>query len=605
MSQPPHTAVERRADLAILARVAPELWPQGRRDLRLRVVAAMGLLVLAKVATVLTPIAFGAAVDGIAAGSGSPDSAAAALAWAPLALVAAYCTTRLLSTAMQQLRDMIFARVGQHALRQLALKVFAHIHRLSLGYHLGRRTGELSLVTDRGIKAIDFLLRYLVFSIVPLMVELCVVIAIFLAAYGWGFAGALAGTVLGYAVFTLKVTEWRLKIRQRMNDEDQEAHQRAVDSLMNYETVKYFNAELREIDRYDRAMAGYQAAAEKTAISLGLLNMGQAVIIGGGLFSVMGLAAMGVESGTLSVGAFVAVNAFMIQITVPLNFLGTTYREIRQALIDMRAMYALLDADQMLHDRPGAPALRVTAGRVAFRGVRFGYGPERSVLQEVDFEVPGGRTMAIVGPSGAGKSTIARLLFRFYDPTAGRVEIDGQDLATVTQASIRAAIGVVPQDTVLFNDTIAYNIAYGTGGATRAAVEAAARAARIHDFIAALPAGYDTLVGERGLKLSGGEKQRVAIARTVLKNPPILILDEATSALDTQTERAIQGALGRLGEGRTVITIAHRLSTVVDADEIVVLEDGRVAERGRHEALLALGGRYSAMWARQEAERAV
>ncbi|MGF1553513.1 MAG: ABCB family ABC transporter ATP-binding protein/permease [Paracoccaceae bacterium] len=598
MSRRRRATTEGSADLSILARVAPEMWPAGRPDLRLRVGMAVLFLVAAKVATVSTPFVYGWAVDGIA-----PETEAA-LAWAPAALVAAYVATRLMSTAFQQLRDMVFARVGQQALRNLGLRTFAHIHRLSLGYHLGRRTGELSRVTERGIKAIDFLLRYLVFNIVPLMVELLIVALIFLGNYGWEYFAALVATVVAYVAFTLKVTEWRLKIRMKMNREDQEAHQKAVDSLLNYETVKYFDAEAREIERYDRAMAAYQVAAERTQVSLGLLNMGQAAIIGAGLFAVMAFAAAGVTNGTLSVGDFVAVNAFMIQITVPLNFLGTVYREIRQSLIDMREMYALLDTGPGLEDAPHARSLAVREGRVRFRDVSFGYGADRPILRGVDLDIPGGRTLAVVGPSGAGKSTLARLLFRFYDVGEGAVEIDGQDVRDVRQASLRAAIGVVPQDTVLFNDTIAYNIAYGRAGATREQVVEAARAARIHDFIAALPEGYDTMVGERGLKLSGGEKQRVAIARTVLKNPPILILDEATSALDTGTEREIQAELRRLSKGRTVLTIAHRLSTVVDADEIAVLDAGRVVERGTHAQLLARGGRYAAMWETQEAEAA-
>ncbi|MEM8598002.1 MAG: ABC transporter ATP-binding protein/permease [Pseudomonadota bacterium] len=589
-------------DLKILRRAVPDLWPSDRPDLRWRVILSLGMLVLAKVASICTPFVYGAAVDGLA-GDPSTDQAAA-LAWAPLALVLAYCTVRLLSTALQQARDMVFARVGQHALRQLALRTFRHIHALSLGYHLGRRTGELSRITERGIKAIDFLLRYLVFSIAPLLLELSIVAAIFWFTFGPAYFGALVLTVVAYVAFTVRITEWRLKIRMRMNEEDQNAHQRAVDSLLNYETVKYFNAEERESLRYDTAMAGYQVAAEKTAFSLGLLNIGQGFIISAGLFAVMALAATGVSDGSLSVGDFVAVNAFLIQITVPLNFLGFVYREIRQSLLDMREMYDLLDTDPGLSDAPDARALAVAKGRVAFRDVSFGYGPDRTVLEGVDFDVPGGRSLAIVGPSGAGKSTIGRLLFRFYDPNSGQVEIDGQNLARVTQASLRAAIGVVPQDTVLFNDTIAYNIAYGVEDATRADVEDAARAASIHDFIVGLPQGYDTQVGERGLKLSGGEKQRVAIARTILKDPPILLLDEATSALDTGTERAIQAELKRLGQGRTVVIIAHRLSTVVDADEIVVLDAGHVVERGMHAALLAKEGAYARMWATQEADAA-
>jgi ATP-binding cassette subfamily B protein len=516
--------------------------------------------------------------------------------------VGAYVLARLMGTAMQQVRDGLFARVSQHALRRLALRTFTHVHRLSLGYHLARRTGSLSRVIDRGVKAIDFLLRFVVFNIVPLMIELMIVAAIFWANLGFAYFAVLVATVAVYTVFTFRVTEWRVKIRQQMNRDDQDAHQKAVDSLLNYETVKYFDADRREAERYDSAMAAYADAAVKTQTSLSLLNSGQALIICAGMGGVMAMAALAVVRGDATVGDFVMVNAYMIQITMPLNFLGTVYREIRQSLVDMREMFDLMDTPPEVEDRADARALRVSAGRVRFRDVDFGYGPERQVLHGVDFTVPGGGKLAIVGPSGAGKSTIARLLFRFYDVTGGAIEIDGQDLRGVTQESLRAALGVVPQDTVLFNDTIGYNIAYGRADATKEEVEQAARAASIHDFIAGLPEGYDTLVGERGLKLSGGEKQRVAIARTVLKNPPILILDEATSALDTGTERAIQAELTRLGEGRTVLMIAHRLSTVVEADEILVLEAGRVVERGTHAALVARGGVYAAMWRRQEAD---
>ena len=589
-------STEGSPDFRIILRALPDLWPRDRPDLRRRVVGAMLLLIAAKAATIATPYLYRDAVDTL-----TPGTAALAAA-TPIMLVVAYGIVRLFSTVFAQLRDAVFARVGQHALRRLAIRTFEHIHRLSLGYHLARRTGELSRVVDRGIKAIDFLLRFLFFNIVPLMIELLIVAAIFWIEFGVIYFLVMVATIAAYVVFTFRVTEWRLKIRMQMNKDDQDAHQKAVDSLLNYETVKYFNAEEREIARYDQAMADYQEAAVKTATSLGFLNSGQAAIIAAGLIAVMGMAAAEVVRGTLTVGSFVMVNAFLIQITIPLNFLGTVYREIRQSLIDMREMYALTDTPPEVVDRIGAIPLRVSEGRVRFRDVRFGYGPNRPILKGVDFEVPGGRTLAVVGPSGAGKSTIARLLFRFYEVTGGAIEIDGQDLRKVTQASVRAAIGVVPQDTVLFNDTIGYNIAYGAADATRERVVEAAKAARIHDFIMDLPDGYDTMVGERGLKLSGGEKQRVAIARTILKDPPILILDEATSALDTGTEREIQGELRRLGQGRTVVMIAHRLSTVVDADEIVVLEAGRVVERGRHERLLALGGRYSEMWSRQEAE---
>jgi len=580
-------------DLRTLIRVMPDLWPRGRADLRKRVVVSLALLVLAKVATIVTPFFYRAAVDGLV-----PETARAALL-APAVLVLAYGVMRLMGTVLQQSRDVIFARVSQHALRKLALRTFAHIHRLSLSYHLSRRTGALSRIVDRGIKAIDFLLRFLIFNIVPLFVELVVVAVIFWVAFGFWYFAVLVVTIAAYVAFTLVVTEWRVKIRIQMNREDQDAHQKAVDSLLNYETVKYFGAEGREAARYDAAMRGYEEAAVKTSWSLGLLNSGQALIIVVGLVAVMVMLALEVQAG------FVMANTYVIQITMPLNFLGSAYREIRQSLIDMREMYELTDELPEIVDAPGAHPLRVGGGQVAFRDVDFDYGPGRPTLRGVSFTVPGGCSLAVVGPSGAGKSTIFRLLFRLYDVTGGAVAIDGQDLRRLTQASLRAAIGVVPQDTVLFNDTIGYNIAYGREGAGRDEVVAAAKAARIHEFIAGLPEGYETMVGERGLKLSGGEKQRVAIARTILKDPPILILDEATSALDTHTEREIQAELKRLGENRTVLMIAHRLSTVVDADEIVVLDGGRVVERGSHAELLARGGRYAEMWVRQEQEETV
>jgi ATP-binding cassette subfamily B protein len=590
-----------RADLGVLRRVAPYLWPADDPAARRRVVISLVLLGLAKAATVLTPVFYKLAVDAL---EGAGADREALLLSIPVWLVLAYGATRLMGTGFNQLRDAIFASVGQRALRRIALETFDHIHRLSLRYHLSRRTGALSRVVERGVKAIDFLLRFLIFNIAPLLLELALVSAIFFFALDERFFYVITGVIAVYIAFTFAVTERRIAIRRQMNDTDQDAHQKAVDSLLNFETVKYFNAEGREARRYDSAMAGYEDAAVRTATSLAFLNAGQAAIISAGLIAVMAMAAEGVLAGRMSVGDFVMANAYVIQLTMPLGFLGTVYREIRQSLVDMREMFALLDQPEEIADRSGAPALAVSRGEVAFESIDFGYDPARPILRGVSFRVPPGGSLAVVGPSGAGKSTIARLLFRFYDVSAGRVLIDGRDVRDVEQHSLRAAIGVVPQDTVLFNDSIGYNIAYGLDGATRAEVEAAARAARIHDFIAALPEGYDTVVGERGLKLSGGEKQRVAIARTILKNPPILILDEATSALDTQTERAIQEELRALGRNRTVLTIAHRLSTVVDSDEILVLDQGRVVERGVHADLLAKGGRYAAMWRTQEAEQA-
>ncbi|MGF1659397.1 MAG: ABCB family ABC transporter ATP-binding protein/permease, partial [Rubrimonas sp.] len=548
-------------EMAVIRRVSPFLWPRGEWDVRLRVVAAVGFLLLAKLATVGTPIVFKFAVDAFETAAGREW----ALFSIPVWLTLAYGVARLATTGFTQARDAVFAMVGQRALRRIALTTFRHVHALSLRYHLQRKTGGLSRVIERGVKAVDFLLRFILFSIGPLVLELALVIGIFLWLFDWRYAAAIVVTIAFYVWFTFSVTNWRLKIRERMNRQDEDAAQKAVDSLLNFETVKYFTAESREADRYDRAMAGYEQAAVKTATSLAWLNLGQAAIMTVGMVAVMGMAAAGAVAGRLTVGDFVMVNAYMIQLAMPLNFLGMVYREIRQSLIDMRAMFGLLDQPAEIVDAPDAVPLRVGRGTVRFQDVSFDYDPDRAILHGVDFTVEGGRTLAVVGPSGAGKSTISRLMFRFYEVTAGAVTIDGQDIRAVTQASLRAAIGVVPQDTVLFNDTIGYNIAYGAADATQARVEAAAKAARIHDFIMGLPKGYDTPVGERGLKLSGGEKQRVAIARTILKNPAILLLDEATSALDTQTERDIQDALRALGRDRTVIMIAHRLSTVVEA----------------------------------------
>lgn len=582
-----------------LRRVVPYLWPDGQSWVKRRVVAALVMLVLAKVVSAFTPFLYKGAVDALAGPAPDP---AMMLGIGAVGLTIAYGMARLLTVGFQELRDAIFVRVGQRALRQLALETFTHIHRLSLRYHITRKTGGLSRIIERGVKGVDFLLRFMLFSIGPLILELAMVSTIFAVVFGWQYMATVVGVIALYVLYTFRITEWRVAIRRRMNDLDTDANQKAIDSLLNFETVKYFAAEGREAARYDRAMEGYEKAAIQTGQSLSLLNFGQSFLITLGLVAVMVMAARGVQAGTLTVGDFVMVNAYMIQITMPLNFLGTVYREIRQALVDMGQMFGLLGQPAEILDRPGAKPLVVTGGAVELDAVLFAYDPDRPILKGVSVQVPAGKTLALVGPSGSGKSTIGRLLFRFYDVTGGALRIDGQDVRDITQASLHAAIGVVPQDTVLFNDTIRYNIAYGRAEATQPEIEAAARAARIHDFIVSLPEGYETKVGERGLKLSGGEKQRVGIARTILKNPPILLLDEATSALDTQTERDIQDSLREMGQGRTVITIAHRLSTIADADEIVVLDQGRVAERGRHEDLLAAGGRYAAMWARQSAD---
>jgi len=530
-------------------------------------------------------------------------SPAWALGAGAVGLTVAYGVARLMTNGTQQLRDALFTTVGQRALRTLARETFTHIHRLSMRYHITRKTGGLSRIIERGVKGVDFLLRFLIFSIGPLFLELFLVGIILALVFDIWYLAVVAVTIGIYIWFTFKVTEWRVKIRKEMNDQDTDANQKAIDSLLNFETVKYFGAEDREAERYDRAMARYEVAAVRTNYSLAFLNFGQSLLITAGLVIVMVMAALGVSSGQLTVGDFVMVNAYMIQITMPLNFLGTVYREIRQSLVDMGQMFDLLEQPAEITDKPGAQALEIQGGTVEFDNIVFGYDAARPILNGVSLTVPADRTVAIVGPSGSGKSTIGRLLFRFYDVGGGALRIDGQDLRDVTQDSLHAAIGVVPQDTVLFNDTIYYNIAYGRPEASREEVLEAARAAKIHDFIAALPEGYETQVGERGLKLSGGEKQRVGIARTLLKNPPILLLDEATSALDTETEQDIQSELKAMGVGRTVITIAHRLSTIADADRIVVLEAGKIVEEGTHAELLAKAGRYSSLWNRQAAER--
>ena len=590
---------QRRSGRRTIRKVAPYLWPADAPWVKNRVLAALAFLLLAKLVGVGTPFVYKAAVDVL---TGEAPSPAWLLGMGAVGITVAYGVARAANVGFQQLRDAVFARVAQSALRQLALETFQHIHALSLRYHITRKTGGLSRIIERGVKGVDFLLRFLLFSIGPLVLELLLTGIILAVVFDISYLIVLSATIVLYVWFTFAVTEWRVKIRKEMNEQDTDANQKAIDSLLNYETVKYFGAEAREAARYDSAMARYEKAAIKTTLSLSFLNFGQAVIITAGLVIVMVMAAIGVQAGELTTGDFVMVNAFMIQITIPLNFLGTVYREIRQALVDMGEMFDLLDQPQEVSDKPDARALVVTGGAVVFEDVRFAYDPARAILKGLSFTLAPGETVALVGPSGSGKSTIGRLLFRFYDVTGGAIRIDGQDLRDVTQTSLHDRIGVVPQDTVLFNDTIRYNIAYGRAGATQADIVAAARAARIHDFIAALPEGYDTPVGERGLKLSGGEKQRVGIARTLLKDPPILLLDEATSALDSETERDIQSELKMMGEGRSVIIIAHRLSTVVEADQILVLEAGEIVERGTHEALIAKGGRYASMWARQQAE---
>ncbi|EPJ44829.1 MAG: putative multidrug export ATP-binding/permease protein [Osedax symbiont Rs2] len=556
----------------------------------------MTVLVLAKLVAVATPFFYKAVVDLLSA---DQESASWLLAIGTIGLTVAYGVARLMNVLFQELRDVIFSKVGQRALRALALQTITHIHQLSMRYHIGRKTGGLSRIIERGVKGIAFLLRFLLFNIGPLLLELSMIAVILVIMFDLWYLLVVSVTVISYITFTTRVTQWRLKIRKKMNDHDRDANQKAIDGMLNFETVKYFNAQSVEAHRYDQSMQGYEKAALNTVRSLALLNLGQAVIINSGLVAALALAAYDVAQGNLTVGGFVMVNAYMMQVMMPLGFLGFFYREIRQALLDMAEMFELLEQPAEIIDKENAPALKVTGGKIQFGSVNFAYQPERQVLKGLNLCIEAGQTVAIVGSSGSGKSTIGRLLFRFYDVTAGALLIDGQDVRDVTQLSLQKSIGVVPQDTVLFNDSIYYNIIYGKEGASREEVEAAAKAAKIHDFILQLPDGYDTTVGERGLKLSGGEKQRVGIARTMLKNAPILLLDEATSALDTQTEREIQQSLQQMGRGRTVITIAHRLSTVVDADLIVVLEQGLIVEQGTHQQLLDAVGKYSQMWQSQ------
>ena len=598
------TPAPRPSIFGAITKLWPYIWPARRRDLKVRVFAALVLLLLAKLVTIAVPYAFKWATDALAADK-AHDVRLPALLAGPIALTILYGLMRVTMALLTQARDAIFADVAMNAVRRLARDVFVHLHRLSLRFHLERKTGGLTRILERGRAAIETIVRMIMLTLLPTIVEFTLILGVFFVQFDWRYAGVTLLMIVAYMAFTLSATNWRISIRRSMNESDTDANTKAIDSLLNFETVKYFTAEARETARYDASMARYEQLSVKTYTSLAVLNAGQAVIFTLGLTAVMAMSIAGIRAGTNSVGDFVLINAMMIQLYVPLNFMGMVYREIKQATIDIEMMFEILGRHPEIEDRPGAKPLALTRGHLRFEDVRFAYDPTREILRGVTFDVPPGRTVAIVGPSGAGKSTLSRLLFRFYEPTAGRITIDGQDVADVTQTSLREAIGMVPQDTVLFNDALAYNIQYGRWDASESDVRRAARDAQIDHFIATIPGGYGTQVGERGLKLSGGEKQRVAIARTLLKAPPILVLDEATSALDTFTEREIQDALDRISRGRTTLVIAHRLSTIVAADEILVLDKGAIAERGTHAELLAHGGTYAAMWNRQnEVERA-
>jgi ABC-type transport system involved in Fe-S cluster assembly fused permease/ATPase subunit len=615
VTTPPHTpdskppvSASQGALLRTIVHLWPYIWPSDRRDLKLRVFGAFGLLIVAKLATIATPFTFKYATDALTGQGSAPVGANAWVVWAvaaPLAMTLAYGGMRMLMAALTQLRDGLFAKVAMHAVRRLAYRTFVHMHELSLRFHLERKTGGLTRVLERGRNAIETIVRMVILQLMPTIVELGMIVVVLMWMFDWRYVAAILATVVVYMGYTYRATEWRIGIRRKMNESDTDANVKAIDSLLNYETVKYFSAEEREASRYDRSMARYEDASVQAYTSLAVLNAGQAAIFSCGLVATMVMCALGIREGTNTVGDFVLINAMMIQLYQPLNFMGMVYREIKQAITDIELMFTILSRDPEIKDAPDAPPLAINAGTIRFEDVRFSYDPQRPILKGISFEVPAGRTVAVVGPSGAGKSTISRLLFRFYDLSGGRITIDGQDISRVTQKSLRQAIGMVPQDTVLFNDTVRYNIRYGRWEATDAEVEEAAGLAQIDRFIRMSPKGYETEVGERGLKLSGGEKQRVAIARTILKSPPILLLDEATSALDSHTEKEIQDALERVSKNRTTLVIAHRLSTIVGADEIIVLDKGEIVERGTHGELLAKGGLYASMWNRQrEAEAA-